>query len=324
MQEQRRTIQAIGLGFIASLFLSSTFIINSLLAHTTGHWTWTAALRSIFLIPILGIILLCSKQLKPMLQAIQQMPGLFIQWGILSFGALYTLLALASLFVPGWLVAATFQINILAGMLLAPFIYNDHRSKIPRRALLLSVLILVGVLIMQFEKLQHVDHIGGVILSFFLVLGGAVAWPLGNRKLMVELEKRGLQLNAVQRVMGLTIGCMPLLLFLCCIGYVQTGWPPIGQSEASFYAALFSGCLGGVGFYKATHLVKHNPVALSTIEATQVFEIFFTLIGEMILNHAGFPGIYGTAGMLVILVGIGMHCYTAVKHKPAISLQLSS
>ncbi|WP_207423587.1 DMT family transporter [Desertivirga brevis] len=314
MSEQKKVINAIGWGMVASLFLSSTFIINSILAGSGGYWAWTAALRSLFLIPILAAVVFAAKQLKPLVQAFIKHPWIFVKWGLIGFGVLYTSLAIASLLSPGWMVAATFQINILAGILLAPFIYADERRLIPRRALILSVIIIAGVFVMQFEKMSQLHSVGSVLLSFFIVLLGAVVWPLGNRKLLVDLEHKGLHLNALQRVLGMSVGCLPLLIILSTIGYLKVGLPPIAQCESSFYSALFSGFLGGVGFYQATQMVKKNPVALATIEATQVFEILFTLVGEMILKGTPLPGFYGRVGLLIVLGGISVHFWNTLRH----------
>jgi len=324
MTEQKKVINAIGWGVIASLFLSSTFIINSLLAGSGGYWAWTAALRSLFLIPILGIVVFAAKQLTPLIKAFLQEPKIFIKWGIVGFGVLYTSLAIASLLSPGWMVAATFQINILAGILLAPFIYPDERKFIPRRALILSAIIIAGVFVMQFEKMSQLHSTGNVLLSFFIVLLGAVVWPLGNRKLLVDLEHKGVHLNALQRVLGMSVGCLPLLLILSAIGYMKVGLPPVAQCQSSFYSALFSGFLGGVGFYQATQMVKKNPVALAAIEATQVFEILFTLAGEMILKGTPLPGFYGRIGLLIVLSGICFHFWNTLQHSKKLSVDLMS
>ncbi len=310
-------MKAIIWGVMASLFLSSTFIINSLITGSGGHWAWTAALRSIFLIPILGIVVFLAGQLKTTIAAIKQAPLIFIKWGLIGFGCLYTLLSIASLWSPGWMVAATFQVNILAGILLAPLIYPDHRKIIPKKALIISVVILSGVFIMQLEKLRELQSIGYTILSFCLVIVGAVVWPLGNRRLMVDLEQKGLQLNALQRVLGMSIGCLPLLIILSVIGYIKSGPPTMVQFEASILSALFSGFLGGVGFYQATQIVSKNTVALAAIEATQAFEILFTLIGEMILTGAQFPGVYAQIGFCVVLIGISIHFWNTWRHAGA-------
>lgn len=314
MSEQRKTLIAIVWGITASLFLSSTFIINSLISGAGGYWAWTAALRSLFLIPILAIVLLIRKQLWPTLQTILKYPMLFLKWGIVGFGTLYTALAVASLWSPGWMIAASFQVNILAGILLAPFIYPDNRKIVPKRPLMLTLIILAGVFIMQFEKLSKLNSAGGALLSFALVLVGAIVWPLGNRKLMVDLEHKGVALNALQRVWGMSIGCFPLLAILCFTGYGFSGAPSFALCESSFYAAIFSGFLGGVGFYQATQLVSKNTVALAAIEATQVLEILFTLIGEMVLKGTKLPGFYARIGFLVIMAGLLIHFWNTWHH----------
>lgn len=298
----------------ASLFLSSTFIINSIISGSGGYWAWTAALRSLFLIPILGIVVFFAGQLKSTVVAIKQAPMVFIKWGIIGFGCLYTLLAVASLWSPGWMVAATFQVNILAGILLAPLIYPDHRRRIPKRSLLLSVIILAGVFVMQFEKLTQLHSVGQTLLSLGLVILGAIAWPLGNRSLMVELEHKGLHLNALQRVLGMSVGCLPLLIVLAITGFVNAGSPSLALCTSSFLSAVFSGFLGGVGFYQATQIVSKNTVALAAIEATQVFEIFFTLMGEMLLKGTRFPGFYAQAGFGIVLLGISIHFWNVWNH----------
>jgi len=313
MNEKKNTLLAVSTGIIAALFLSSTFTINSLLAHTGGHWAWTASLRSLIMIPLMGLVLLMSKRLAPLIKTLKQHPILFLKWGIIGFGGLYTTMALASLYIPGWLVAATFQINILAGVLIAPFIYDDHRKKIPFKALCLSILIVIGVLVMQLDKLTQLHDRRSLAISFFLVLIGAFVWPLANRKLMIDLERKSAELNATQRVLGLTIGSTPLLLVLALFAYIVSGSAPMLQVKASFYSALLSGFIGGAGFYQATQMVKHNPIALATVEATQVFEIFFTLICEIWLVNAPKPNSLALIGMAIIGIGITIQIITAVK-----------
>lgn len=313
MNNKQHVTKALIWAVIASVFLSATFIINSLIANAGGHWTWTANLRTLLLIPILMLVLLFNKQLKPLLKAVRNYPLMFMKWGITGFGVLYTSVSVAALFTPGWMVAATFQINILAGILLAPVIYSDHRKRIPGRALALSVLIVVGVFVMQFEKLDQLSSWQNVMISFGLVLIGAIVWPLGNRKLMVDLEHKNIKLNSMQRVLGMSLGCIPLLVILATIGYQTVGLPTWDQFQASLYSAFFSGFIGGVCFYQATQMVNKNPVALATIEATQVFEILFTLIGEMILIQAPFPGIYGQIGIAIVMLGIFFHYRNTLK-----------
>lgn len=322
MEAQKQFIKAFGWGVIASFFLSSTFIINSVISGAGGHWTWTANLRTLFLIPILALVLLFTKQLKTLFIVLKKRPWVFVKWGTVGFGILYTSLSVASLMVPGWMVAATFQINILAGMLLSPFVYKDERKFIPKKSLLISVLIVLGVLVMQFENLTQLDAFLPAVMSFFLVLIGAIVWPLGNRKLMVVCEEEGLKLNAIQRVLGMSIGCIPLMIVIGMVGFVEVGLPSQNQVMSSFYSAIFSGFFGGVAFYKATQMIHQSPIQLAAVEATQVFEIIFALIGEMFLMNAPIPGIYGQVGMMMIAVGILIHLANNWKRSKKWVLQL--
>lgn len=310
---QKNTFRAIATGIASSLFLSSTFSINSLLAHTGGHWAWTACLRSWFMIPILGVFLLLSRQILPLVSAFKLHPGIFLKWGLLGFGGLYTCIALASLHLPGWLIAAVFHVNILAGVLLSPFIYSDHRKRIPRKTLSFSLLIVLGVAIMQLDRLSDLRSSFLVSLSFLLVLLGAVLWPLANRKLLLELGRREVILGPAQRVLGLTLGSIPLLICLAGYGFYTVGLPSESQTYSSFYSAVLSGFLGGVLFYKATQMVKFNPVSLATVEATQVLEILFTLIVEMWLIGIAMPGDFGLAGIGIICLGILIQMRHSIK-----------
>ena len=60
----------------------------------------------------------------------------------LSFVLFYVLLSYAAASGPSWLVAASFQTTVVAGMLCAPLLYNDARARIPRAALAVGVLII--------------------------------------------------------------------------------------------------------------------------------------------------------------------------------------
>ncbi|RCR68226.1 DMT family transporter [Larkinella punicea] len=312
-KESKTVIQAIALGLVSNLFLSVGLIVNSLMAFSGSHWAWTASLRYWLLLPFLLIIVAGNRQLKPLLIAMKQMPGTFLIWGNIGFGIFYAFLTFASLFAPGWLVAAGFEITILAGLLLAPFIYSDHRAIIPRKALLLSALLVVSIAVMQLEKMKSF-HLGdSTLISLGLTLVAAFLWPLGNRKLMLDLEHRNIHLSAWQRVLGMCLGSLPVLILLAVYGFYESGPPAKVQVFSSLMAALFSGVLGSVLFFKAIQLVRKNPTALATVEATQVTTIFFTLLGEIIFKGVGWPGFYGNLGFLIMLLGLSYYVFLSVQ-----------
>ncbi|WP_306461149.1 multidrug resistance efflux transporter family protein, partial [Staphylococcus condimenti] len=69
------------------------------------------------------------------------------------------------------------------------------RAKIPFKGLGMSVIILAGILLMQFEHAKHIP-IEMVMLGVIPVLIASFAYPLGNRKLM---EVTSGKLDAYQR-----------------------------------------------------------------------------------------------------------------------------
>lgn len=298
-------------GILAAVFLSSTFIINSLISVSGGHWAWTAALRGLFLLPVLSLFLLCKGGLMKTILHIWNSIFDFVIWGSIGFGLLYMTLAMASQWSPGWMVASTFQLNILAGILISPLIYKDNRRNIPIVSLFLSLIIVLGVVIIQLEKIQQMSATTEVMLAFLLVMAGAIGWPLGNRKIMLLLERKTVNFNAVQRLLGMTIGSLPLMILLSIVGFMSSGLPSLLQCQSSLYSAFFSGLIGGTVFYMATQLVARNSSALAAVEATQALEILFAFLGEAYFVHVNLPGFYARAGFIIVLCGLCIHFLNA-------------
>lgn len=311
--QRKQIIIAIGLAIISTFFLSIGLIINSLMAYKGYNWAWTASLRFLLLLPPLSIIITVRKKLNPFWVVARQMPGTFLLWGCLGFGIFYGLLAFASTFAPGWLVIAAFMTTVLAGLLIAPYIYQDHRAVISKKTLLLSGFLVIGLLIMQLDKLTTLHQFWPVVLSITMALIAAFLWPLGSRKILIELEQRNLHLDPMQRVLGMTIGSLPVLLALAAYGYHVSGPPGRMQLISAFVAVVFSGLIGFVLYYKSLQMVKLHPIALATVEATQVCMVFFTLFGEMIFKGTHWPGIYGDVGFLIMLLGLSCYCFLSLK-----------
>ena len=200
MQPNQQHLKAIGIGSLAAVFFSSTYILNSFMAAKGGHWAWTAGLRTSMLVVLLLVLLSAKKQLGHLLQVMKKHPGVWLGWGSMAFGLSYFFITFAASFGPGWLVAGVFQFTIVAGILLAPLIYKDERARIPVRALLLSVLILLGIACMQWSQKGGTFTQSQLLWCVVLVLLAAFTWPLANRKLLLHLEVKGQQLGAMQRV----------------------------------------------------------------------------------------------------------------------------
>ena len=100
---------------------------------------------------------------------------------IVGFGLFYAPLSFAGAFGPGWLVASTWQITIVAGILLTPFLRWIHYIKLPMKELVMSGIILFGVVLMQVE---HASSLG--IRETVLCV---VLYLLQHLRILLEIEK---------------------------------------------------------------------------------------------------------------------------------------
>lgn len=311
--KDKQVIKAVLLGILANFFLSVGLIVNSLMATSGSHWAWTASLRYLLLLPMLLLIVVAQKKVIPLLKIFRLNGKMFLIWGNISFGIFYGFLTYASLYGPGWLVAAGFETTILAGLILSPVIYKDHRAKIPANAFILSSVLVVCIIIMQIDRFRTINDGKAIGISLMFSLVAAFLWPLGNRKLMLTMELKNIQLNSYQRVLGMTIGSLPSLIVLAVFGFYESGLPGKFQLVTSLLAALLSGVMGSVLFYRAIQLVKDNSVALATVEATQVTTIFFTLIAEVLLKGMEWPGIIGLTGCVLMIASLIYYSFYSIK-----------
>lgn len=284
------------LGIISALFFSLTFILNEVISSTQGNFLWTASLRYIFMLIILFIILLTKKQVSEVYKHILEFPKEWIFWSTIGFGFFYLPLCFASTYGEGWLVASTWQITIVAGALMTPFI---SKNRFPIKFLKLSLVIILGIFIIQFENFKVISFKSG-LMGTIPVFIGAFAYPLGNRKMMNLVGER---LTALQRVFGMTLCSLPFWIIVSIYGFFSSGYPKYNQILSSMLVALFSGVIATTLFFKATDLNKNCPNRLAVIEATQATEIVFTIIGGVLLGNS-LPSILSIVGIILIVIGI--------------------
>ena len=110
--------KALGLGILGSFFFAFTFILNRSMNLSGGFWMWSAVLRYVYTLPILAVILWKNHQMREILEEIRKRPGFWILWSTVGFGLFYAPLSLASTYGESWLIASTWQITIVAGVLL--------------------------------------------------------------------------------------------------------------------------------------------------------------------------------------------------------------
>lgn len=109
-------------GILAAFFFSFTFILNRTMELEGGSWLWSTALRFVFMLPILATVLAVRGGLRHSLRHLLAHKKAYLLWSTVGFGLFYAPLTFASVFSPGWLVAGSWQITIIAGTLLIPFL----------------------------------------------------------------------------------------------------------------------------------------------------------------------------------------------------------
>lgn len=298
------------IGILASVFFAVTFILNRSMELSGGSWLWSSSLRFIFMLPMLFLIVLMRKNVKQILKEMLINPFQWLIWSFTGFVLFYAPLTYAAAYGPGWLVAGTWQLSIIAGILLGPLFFEiigdtKVRHKIPLKALATSLLILLGVILIQLEKANSLTT-KEVIIGVLPVTIAAFAYPLGNRKMM---EVCGGRLDTFQRVFGMTLATIPFWLVIAIVGFFQAGKPSSDQVFQSFIVAICSGVIATTLFFIATNRVRNHQGKLAAVEATQSSQVLFVMMGEIMLFSTPLPNIVSMIGLIIIIIGMLLHSY---------------
>ena len=98
----------------------------------------------------------------------------------------------------------------------------ENPAEDPAISLCISLIILVGVILIQIPHAQSVD-IRTLWLGIIPVIIAAFAYPLGNRKMMELLSGR---LDTFQRVLGMTLMTLPIWIGIAIYALWTVG-PPV-------------------------------------------------------------------------------------------------
>ncbi|WP_241685788.1 multidrug resistance efflux transporter family protein [Luteimonas sp. YGD11-2] len=299
----RLALTAMALALMSALFFSMTYVLNRASAVDGGHWAWTAALRYLITLPLMLVLMPFQGGAGPVLRAIAAQPWPWLRSGAVGFVLFYCMLSFAASSGPSWLVAGTFQFTVIAGMLCAPLLYRDARRRIPPAGLAVAAVIFAGVLLMQFGYASGaLDRAGWIALVCLLV--AAFAFPLGNRMLLLHLERSGEALNATQRVFGMTLASQPIWLVVAVYAGSTAGAPTLAQVWLAAGVALSAGVIAMILFFQATGMVRDQPLALGAAEAMQGAEVVFAVLLGMLLLGEAAPSGTSLAGAAVVLAGI--------------------
>lgn len=309
-------MKEIAIGILASVFFAVTFILNRSMELSGGSWMWSASLRFFFMLPFFIIIVAMRRKMLPLFNEMKRHPAAWFVWSFFGFVLFYAPITYAAASGPGWLVGGTWQLTIVAGVLLTPLFTEKTngqviRHKIPLGALAISCVILVGVALLQFEKSDGLT-LSGFMTGVLPVLIAAFAYPLGNRKMM---ELCGGRLDTFSRILGMIIASLPFWLLISLFGWMTDGPPSSSQLLQTFIVGLSSGVIATTLFFIATDRSRHNPGQLASVEATQSAQVLFTVIGEVLLFQAAFPGPIASSGILLIIIGMILHSWYTKKLK---------
>ncbi len=295
--------KVIFLGILASLFFAATFILNRSMNLGGGYWMWSAGLRYLFMLPMSWILASRFGGAVKVLNEVKSHPFPWFLWSTVGFGLFYAPLTWASVYGESWFVAATWQLTIVAGILLTPL----FGKQIPVKNLACSGIILAGVFLLQTSHF-HTMQTTGTLTALGLILIAAFSYPLGNRKMM---ECCPPEFSTFQRVFGMTLCSMPFWLVISFLALSSHGLPSCGQTVQGFIVALFSGIIATLLFFEATNRSRHDARQLAMVEATQSGEVLFTLLGGILFLGDRLPSITGFAGILLIVIGMVVNSFAA-------------
>ncbi len=288
--------KALIFGIMGSFFFAFTFVLNRSMHLSGGSWIWSASLRYLFTFPILALIVVKQHGFQQVHKVIKNNLLYWLTWSTVGFGFFYAPMSYAANYGESWLIAASWQVTIVMGIILSPVFHK----RIPVKNLCISGFILIGVFLLQVHNIADMD-IKMTLMTLLPILIGAVSYPLGNRKIM---EASGDHLSTMERTYGMTLCSLPFWFMLSVFGLVNAGVPSVNQTVKALFVAVLSGVIATLLFFKATDLVKSNHKQLAVIESTQSGEVIFTLLGGILLLGDTPPDNLGIIGISFIVFGM--------------------
>ncbi len=303
----RESVLLLLMGLAAAFFFSTTFVLNRVMALEGGHWFWSAALRYLYMVLLLSAGLALFKgpaYLRALGREFIAHGRFWCLAGGVGFAGFYALLCFAAAGSPGWVVATTWQLTLVASLL----VLTAFGRTIALRTWLLTLLVVAGV------SLVNLDHFAfapfeALALNVGCILLAACCYPLGNQLVWEARRGRaGLPVidrcwldNAFAKVLLLSLGSLPCWALLGAL--VDVGAPSRGQLISVAWVALCSGVIA-TSLFLAARQRADTPGRLALVDATQSGEVLFALGAEQWLLATALPSWPGVAGLLLTLAGL--------------------
>jgi drug/metabolite transporter (DMT)-like permease len=293
----------LGLGLLAAALFSVTFVLNRAMSLAGGHWAWSAALRYVDMAILLALWLSVRhgvSRLAAVLRLFRRQLGFWLLAGGIGYGVFYTGICYAANHAPGWIIAATWQVTILA----TPLVLRGFGVRVPLRGVAFAAVIVLGILILNAQRLASGIAFSQVLQGVLPVMIAALAYPIGNQ--LVNRARHGGEAGAVladpaAAVLLLTLGALP---FFGGLLLLTTPPPPSGgQLMSTAIIAVVAGGFATTLFLHARNL-SSDAWRIAAVDATQAGEVAFALLGEMLLLGAAAPDLFGVFGLAAVMGGL--------------------
>lgn len=297
------------LGLLSGLFFSSTFILNRVMSLEGGHWVWSASLRYAYMILFLIVLVSLFQGIKAPGRVFQLFLKHWKFWiiaGSIGFGGFYSLLCFSADHAPGWVIATTWQLTIIATLV----VLICFGRSFPKKTWLFSFIVLLGVLMVNLSHVE-MSTVKELLMGGFPVLIAAFCYPIGNQ--LVWEAKNGnkylpniaspLLENPFNKVLLLSLGSVPFWLILVAIKTPPL--PSKGQLINTALVALFSGIIATSLFLFARNKSKRAS-ELAAVDATQSSEVIFAMIGEILILNSPLPNSIAFAGIFLVFTGLAL------------------
>jgi drug/metabolite transporter (DMT)-like permease len=222
--------------------------------------------------------------------------------GGIGFGIFYSGIYFAADHAPGWIIAATWQLTILASALLVlPLLF---RTPVPTRGKVFAIITFSGIVALNMRQLSGGLSIEEILSGVLPVAIAALAYPVGNQMLNERMhagDVQGALSDPFSGVFLLTLGSLPVFIALAII--MRPPPPTSEQLLQTLIIAGMAGCLATSLFFYARNL-SNDAFRIAAVDATQAGEVAFALLGEVLLLGAPWPDWTGWFGLFAVSVGL--------------------
>ncbi len=272
-----------------------------------GHWVWSASLRYAFMILFLTIFLSTFKGIHRTRGIFRLFLNNWKFWtitGSIGFGGFYSLICFSADHSPGWVVAATWQLTIIATLI----VLVCFGRSFPKKVWLFSTIIFMGVLMVNLSRAELSSFkellMGGLpvlIAAFCYPIGNQLVWEVQNGNPCLPKINDTLVENPFNKVLLLSLGSLPFGVILVAV--TRPPLPSVEQIFNTTLVAFFSGILATALFLMACHKAG-KPSELAAVDATQSSEVVFAMIGEIWFLNAPLPDRISLMGISLVFVGL--------------------